>query len=200
MYVPAVSMPPNAMYSNVPLHNKNSMSGNYKKWTVNLPFIMWSLSVSLAVVCTNFSPGSTTTTSGMTSQGSNTLPRAAPPMSPRNSMLKRRQRKKEHKSSCRWLFYCMTSSGDVHPSVIINSLEGHEYQHRFNVSVSLWYHKRVAQYVLKSWWPHTLHHHFVLNGTFGYNGYTRGHGLKKHIKIHKKVYRIYCYVCVQLCL
>ncbi|KTF89531.1 hypothetical protein cypCar_00020087 [Cyprinus carpio] len=51
-----------------------------------------------AVVCTNFSPGSTTT-SGMTSQGSNTLPRAAPPMSPRNSLLKRRQRKKEHKSS-----------------------------------------------------------------------------------------------------
>uniref|UniRef100_A0A8C2K142 Glutamate receptor interacting protein 2b n=1 Tax=Cyprinus carpio TaxID=7962 RepID=A0A8C2K142_CYPCA len=50
------------------------------------------------VVCTNFSPGSTTT-SGMTSQGSSTLPRAAPPMSPRNSMLKRRQRKKEHKSS-----------------------------------------------------------------------------------------------------
>uniref|UniRef100_A0A671M2K2 Glutamate receptor-interacting protein 2-like n=1 Tax=Sinocyclocheilus anshuiensis TaxID=1608454 RepID=A0A671M2K2_9TELE len=37
--------------------------------------------------------------SSMTSQGSSTLPRAAPPMSPRNSMLKRRQRKKEHKSS-----------------------------------------------------------------------------------------------------
>ncbi|KAF4097927.1 hypothetical protein G5714_021935 [Onychostoma macrolepis] len=53
---------------------------------------------SPTVVCTNFSPGSTTT-SGMTSQGSSTLPRAAPPMSPRNSMLKRRQRKKEHKSS-----------------------------------------------------------------------------------------------------
>ncbi|KAG1927266.1 glutamate receptor-interacting protein [Pimephales promelas] len=51
-----------------------------------------------SIVCTNFSPGSTTT-SGMTSQGSSTLPRAAPPMSPRNSMLKRRQRKKEHKSS-----------------------------------------------------------------------------------------------------
>ncbi|XP_073699809.1 glutamate receptor-interacting protein 2-like [Garra rufa] len=51
-----------------------------------------------SVVCTNFSPGSTTT-SGMTSQGSSTLPRAAPPMSPRNSLLKRRQRKKEHKSS-----------------------------------------------------------------------------------------------------
>ncbi|KAK3512216.1 hypothetical protein QTP70_001110 [Hemibagrus guttatus] len=52
----------------------------------------------LAVVCTNFSPASTTT-SGMTSQSSSTLPRTPHPMSPRNSMLKRRQRKKEHKSS-----------------------------------------------------------------------------------------------------
>uniref|UniRef100_A0AAR2LWB1 PDZ domain-containing protein n=1 Tax=Pygocentrus nattereri TaxID=42514 RepID=A0AAR2LWB1_PYGNA len=51
-----------------------------------------------AVVSTNFSPGSTTT-SGMTSQSSSTLPRTTHPMSPRNSMLKRRQRKKEHKSS-----------------------------------------------------------------------------------------------------
>ncbi|XP_051550367.1 glutamate receptor-interacting protein 2-like isoform X1 [Myxocyprinus asiaticus] len=51
-----------------------------------------------SVVCSNFSPGSTTT-SGITSQGSSTLPRPAPPMSPRNSMLKRRQRKKEYKSS-----------------------------------------------------------------------------------------------------
>uniref|UniRef100_A0A8B9KAQ9 Glutamate receptor interacting protein 2b n=1 Tax=Astyanax mexicanus TaxID=7994 RepID=A0A8B9KAQ9_ASTMX len=51
-----------------------------------------------AVVSTNFSPGSTTT-SGLTSQSSSTLPRTTHPMSPRNSMLKRRQRKKEHKSS-----------------------------------------------------------------------------------------------------
>ncbi|GAA6108001.1 glutamate receptor-interacting protein 2 isoform X1 [Tachysurus ichikawai] len=51
-----------------------------------------------SVVCTNFSPASTTT-SGMTSQSSSTLPRTPHPMSPRNSMLKRRQRKKEHKSS-----------------------------------------------------------------------------------------------------
>uniref|UniRef100_A0AAZ3RW76 PDZ domain-containing protein n=1 Tax=Oncorhynchus tshawytscha TaxID=74940 RepID=A0AAZ3RW76_ONCTS len=52
-------------------------------------------------VSTNFSPGSTTTTSGpgSTSQISSTLPRTAVPMSPRNSMMKRRQRKKEHKSS-----------------------------------------------------------------------------------------------------
>ncbi|XP_060765749.1 glutamate receptor-interacting protein 2 [Neoarius graeffei] len=51
-----------------------------------------------SVVCTNFSPASTTT-SGMTSQSSSTLPRTPHPMSPRNSMLKRRPRKKEHKSS-----------------------------------------------------------------------------------------------------
>uniref|UniRef100_A0A673YCR5 Glutamate receptor interacting protein 2 n=1 Tax=Salmo trutta TaxID=8032 RepID=A0A673YCR5_SALTR len=52
-------------------------------------------------VSTNFSPGSTTTTSGpgSTSQISSTLPRTAVPMSPHNSMMKRRQRKKEHKSS-----------------------------------------------------------------------------------------------------
>uniref|UniRef100_A0A8K9XCN1 Glutamate receptor interacting protein 2 n=1 Tax=Oncorhynchus mykiss TaxID=8022 RepID=A0A8K9XCN1_ONCMY len=53
-------------------------------------------------VSTNFSPGSTTTTTsgpGSTSQISSTLPRTAVPMSPRNSMMKRRQRKKELKSS-----------------------------------------------------------------------------------------------------
>uniref|UniRef100_A0AAR2KAM3 PDZ domain-containing protein n=1 Tax=Pygocentrus nattereri TaxID=42514 RepID=A0AAR2KAM3_PYGNA len=60
--------------------------------------ISFSLSFLTAVVSTNFSPGSTTT-SGMTSQSSSTLPRTTHPMSPRNSMLKRRQRKKEHKSS-----------------------------------------------------------------------------------------------------
>uniref|UniRef100_A0AAZ3QLH0 PDZ domain-containing protein n=1 Tax=Oncorhynchus tshawytscha TaxID=74940 RepID=A0AAZ3QLH0_ONCTS len=61
----------------------------------------FSLSLSTALVSTNFSPGSTTTTSGpgSTSQISSTLPRTAVPMSPRNSMMKRRQRKKEHKSS-----------------------------------------------------------------------------------------------------
>uniref|UniRef100_A0A8C9VW63 Glutamate receptor interacting protein 2 n=1 Tax=Scleropages formosus TaxID=113540 RepID=A0A8C9VW63_SCLFO len=53
---------------------------------------------SKSLVSTNFSPGSTNT-SGFTSQNSSTLPRPVPPMSPRNSMLKRRQRKKEHKSS-----------------------------------------------------------------------------------------------------
>nr|XP_029519781.1 glutamate receptor-interacting protein 2-like [Oncorhynchus nerka] len=55
-----------------------------------------------SLVSTNFSPGSTTTTTsgpGSTSQISSTLPRTAVPMSPRNSMMKRRQRKKEHKCS-----------------------------------------------------------------------------------------------------
>uniref|UniRef100_H3BXP3 Glutamate receptor interacting protein 2 n=1 Tax=Tetraodon nigroviridis TaxID=99883 RepID=H3BXP3_TETNG len=46
----------------------------------------------------HFSPGSTTT-SGASGQNSSTLPRPAVPMSPRNSLLKRRQRKKDHKSS-----------------------------------------------------------------------------------------------------
>uniref|UniRef100_A0A665SZ75 Glutamate receptor interacting protein 2b n=1 Tax=Echeneis naucrates TaxID=173247 RepID=A0A665SZ75_ECHNA len=48
-----------------------------------------------ALVSANFSPGSTTTSA----QSSSTLPRPTVPMSPRNSLLKRRQRKKEHKSS-----------------------------------------------------------------------------------------------------
>uniref|UniRef100_A0A8C7DI89 Glutamate receptor interacting protein 2 n=1 Tax=Oncorhynchus kisutch TaxID=8019 RepID=A0A8C7DI89_ONCKI len=67
-----------------------------------LPFHSLTLSLSPALVSTNFSPGSTTTTTsgpGSTSQISSTLPRTAVPMSPRNSMMKRRQRKKEHKSS-----------------------------------------------------------------------------------------------------
>uniref|UniRef100_H2UVK4 Glutamate receptor interacting protein 2 n=1 Tax=Takifugu rubripes TaxID=31033 RepID=H2UVK4_TAKRU len=51
-----------------------------------------------ALVSASFSPGSTTT-SGPSSQSSSTLPRPSGPMSPRNSLLKRRQRKKDHKSS-----------------------------------------------------------------------------------------------------
>uniref|UniRef100_A0AAZ3SUX1 PDZ domain-containing protein n=1 Tax=Oncorhynchus tshawytscha TaxID=74940 RepID=A0AAZ3SUX1_ONCTS len=43
--------------------------------------------------------GSRVSGPGSTSQISSTLPRTAVPMSPRNSMMKRRQRKKEHKSS-----------------------------------------------------------------------------------------------------
>uniref|UniRef100_A0A8C9XKP9 Glutamate receptor interacting protein 2 n=1 Tax=Sander lucioperca TaxID=283035 RepID=A0A8C9XKP9_SANLU len=58
----------------------------------------FSLSLFAALVSASFSPGSTTT-SGPSSQSSSTLPRPTIPMSPRNSLLKRRQRKKEHKSS-----------------------------------------------------------------------------------------------------
>uniref|UniRef100_A0A668VLU8 PDZ domain-containing protein n=1 Tax=Oreochromis aureus TaxID=47969 RepID=A0A668VLU8_OREAU len=53
---------------------------------------------TLSLVSASFSPASTTT-SGPSSQSSSTLPRPTVPMSPRNSLLKRRQRKKEHKSS-----------------------------------------------------------------------------------------------------
>uniref|UniRef100_A0A8B9K9V5 Glutamate receptor interacting protein 2b n=1 Tax=Astyanax mexicanus TaxID=7994 RepID=A0A8B9K9V5_ASTMX len=70
--------------------------GHHIKISLSL-FLFLFISPS-AVVSTNFSPGSTTT-SGLTSQSSSTLPRTTHPMSPRNSMLKRRQRKKEHKSS-----------------------------------------------------------------------------------------------------
>uniref|UniRef100_A0A8C7G5K2 Glutamate receptor interacting protein 2 n=1 Tax=Oncorhynchus kisutch TaxID=8019 RepID=A0A8C7G5K2_ONCKI len=75
-------------------------SSHCKTWTTsNNPSSTQEYCKSL--VSTNFSPGSTTTTSGpgSTSQISSTLPRTAIPMSPRNSMMKRRQRKKEHKSS-----------------------------------------------------------------------------------------------------
>uniref|UniRef100_A0A4W4HDY7 PDZ domain-containing protein n=1 Tax=Electrophorus electricus TaxID=8005 RepID=A0A4W4HDY7_ELEEL len=51
-----------------------------------------------SLVSSNFSPGSTAT-SGTSNPSSNTLPRMSHPMSPRNSLLKRRQRKKDHKSS-----------------------------------------------------------------------------------------------------
>uniref|UniRef100_A0A8C7G968 Glutamate receptor interacting protein 2 n=1 Tax=Oncorhynchus kisutch TaxID=8019 RepID=A0A8C7G968_ONCKI len=87
------------------LPNKPQDTGDHSDTSLS-PFSLsstsdFSLSLSTALVSTNFSPGSTTTTSGpgSTSQISSTLPRTAIPMSPRNSMMKRRQRKKEHKSS-----------------------------------------------------------------------------------------------------
>uniref|UniRef100_A0AAX7UDK0 PDZ domain-containing protein n=1 Tax=Astatotilapia calliptera TaxID=8154 RepID=A0AAX7UDK0_ASTCA len=58
----------------------------------------WDPCVNYSLVSASFSPASTTT-SGPSSQSSSTLPRPTVPMSPRNSLLKRRQRKKEHKSS-----------------------------------------------------------------------------------------------------
>ncbi|KAK1898525.1 Glutamate receptor-interacting protein 2 [Dissostichus eleginoides] len=51
-----------------------------------------------SVVSGGFSPSSTAT-SGFSSQGSNTLPCPIPPSSPRNSTGRRRNRKKDHKSS-----------------------------------------------------------------------------------------------------
>ncbi|KAA8593592.1 hypothetical protein FQN60_009708 [Etheostoma spectabile] len=68
-----------------------------KSWTASNNNTI-NLDYCKSLVSTNFSPGSTTT-SGPSSQSSSTLPRPTVPMSPRNSLLKRRQRKKEHKSS-----------------------------------------------------------------------------------------------------
>lgn len=66
-------------------------------------------SLFAALVSASFSPSSTTT-SGPSSQSSSTLPRPIVPMSPRNSLLKRRQRKKEHKSSCRFHYFICKSN------------------------------------------------------------------------------------------
>ncbi|XP_034093501.1 glutamate receptor-interacting protein 2-like isoform X8 [Gymnodraco acuticeps] len=69
-----------------------------KSWTASNNNTINSLDYCKSLVSASFSPGSTTT-SGPSSQSSSTLPRPTVPMSPRNSLLKRRQRKKEHKSS-----------------------------------------------------------------------------------------------------
>ncbi|KAM6980353.1 glutamate receptor-interacting protein 2 [Aplochiton taeniatus] len=69
-----------------------------KTWTASNNNTINSQDYCKSLVSTSFSPGSTTT-SGPSSQSSSTLPRTTVPMSPRNSLLKRRQRKKEHKSS-----------------------------------------------------------------------------------------------------
>uniref|UniRef100_A0A8C7R293 Glutamate receptor interacting protein 2a n=1 Tax=Oncorhynchus mykiss TaxID=8022 RepID=A0A8C7R293_ONCMY len=52
-----------------------------------------------ALVCGGFSPSSTATSGYSSSQGSSTLPCPIPSTSPRNTTHKRRQRRKEHKSS-----------------------------------------------------------------------------------------------------
>uniref|UniRef100_A0A4W5QLV8 Glutamate receptor interacting protein 2a n=1 Tax=Hucho hucho TaxID=62062 RepID=A0A4W5QLV8_9TELE len=52
-----------------------------------------------ALVCGGFSPSSTATSGYSSSQGSSTLPCPIPPTSPRSTTHKRRQRRKEHKSS-----------------------------------------------------------------------------------------------------
>uniref|UniRef100_A0A3Q4BY80 PDZ domain-containing protein n=1 Tax=Mola mola TaxID=94237 RepID=A0A3Q4BY80_MOLML len=77
--------PPNSTLS-------NTSSTLNKSWTAS------NNNTINTLVSASFSPGSTTT-SGPSSQSSSTLPRPTVPMSPRNSLLKRRQRKKEHKSS-----------------------------------------------------------------------------------------------------
>ncbi|XP_061788407.1 glutamate receptor-interacting protein 2 isoform X3 [Nerophis lumbriciformis] len=66
----------------------------HKSWTASNNNAINNLDYSL--VSASFSPGST---SGPSSQSANTLPRQTVPMSPRNSLLKRRHRKKDHKSS-----------------------------------------------------------------------------------------------------
>lgn len=58
------------------------------------------LCVSPALVAANFS-SPTMNAQGFPCQNSNTLPRSSHPMSPRTTMLRRRQKKKEHKSSCK---------------------------------------------------------------------------------------------------
>uniref|UniRef100_A0A8U8C1A7 Uncharacterized protein n=1 Tax=Geospiza parvula TaxID=87175 RepID=A0A8U8C1A7_GEOPR len=57
-----------------------------------------TLCVSPALVAANFS-SPTMNAQGFPCQNSNTLPRSSHPMSPRTTMLRRRQKKKEHKSS-----------------------------------------------------------------------------------------------------
>uniref|UniRef100_A0A6I8RNB0 Glutamate receptor-interacting protein 2 n=1 Tax=Xenopus tropicalis TaxID=8364 RepID=A0A6I8RNB0_XENTR len=52
-----------------------------------------------SLVAANFSSSSVAGTPGFSSQNSNTLPRTAHPMSPRTTMSRRRQKRKDHKSS-----------------------------------------------------------------------------------------------------
>ncbi|XP_076864539.1 glutamate receptor-interacting protein 2 isoform X3 [Brachyhypopomus gauderio] len=82
----------NYCHSQHPSHCKNST------WSSTCSNPSSSQDYCRSLVSTNFSPGSTAM-SGMSSQSSSTLPRISHPMSPRNSLLKRRQRKKDHKSS-----------------------------------------------------------------------------------------------------
>uniref|UniRef100_A0A674NY63 Glutamate receptor interacting protein 2 n=1 Tax=Takifugu rubripes TaxID=31033 RepID=A0A674NY63_TAKRU len=76
----------------------NTSSTHNKSWTASNNNTINSVDYCKSLVSASFSPGSTTT-SGPSSQSSSTLPRPSGPMSPRNSLLKRRQRKKDHKSS-----------------------------------------------------------------------------------------------------
>lgn len=82
--------------NSTPLLNPSSTLN--KSWTASNNNTIHAIDYCKSLVSANFS-SSSTTTSGPGSQASSTLPRASVPMSPRNSLLKRRQRKKEHKSS-----------------------------------------------------------------------------------------------------
>ncbi|KAM9800049.1 glutamate receptor-interacting protein 2 [Syngnathus typhle] len=78
-----------------PPANCNASASPHKSWTSSNNN---HLDYCKSLVSANFSAGSSST-SAPSSQGSNTLPRPAVPASPRNSLLKRRHRKKDHKSS-----------------------------------------------------------------------------------------------------
>uniref|UniRef100_A0A672ZYU0 Glutamate receptor interacting protein 2b n=1 Tax=Sphaeramia orbicularis TaxID=375764 RepID=A0A672ZYU0_9TELE len=92
------SWDPCVNYCHPPNSTLNATATLNKSWTASNNNTINSLDYCKSLVSASFSPGSTTT-SGPSSQSSSTLPRTTVPMSPRNSLLKRRQRKKEHKSS-----------------------------------------------------------------------------------------------------
>ncbi|XP_077384652.1 glutamate receptor-interacting protein 2 isoform X5 [Festucalex cinctus] len=79
----------------------NASSTLHKSWTAsnNNAVNNNNLDYCKSLVSANFSPGSSATSGPGGQSGSNTLPRPSAPVSPRNSLLKRRQRKKDHKSS-----------------------------------------------------------------------------------------------------
>ncbi|XP_062842439.1 glutamate receptor-interacting protein 2 [Trichomycterus rosablanca] len=105
-------------------HSQHSTYCKTPTWTSTSNNLSGNQDYCKSIVCTNFSPGSTT--SCMTSQSSSTLPRTPHPMSPRNSMLKRRQRKKEHKSSSSSLASSSVGPGGqiVHTEVSEVTLRG----------------------------------------------------------------------------
>ncbi|XP_061689480.1 glutamate receptor-interacting protein 2 [Syngnathoides biaculeatus] len=78
----------------------NADSTLHKSWTASNNNVVNNnnLDYCKSLVSASFSPGSGNA-SAPCCQGSATLPRSTVPMSPRNSLLKRRHRKKDHKSS-----------------------------------------------------------------------------------------------------
>ncbi|MEQ2219006.1 hypothetical protein XENOCAPTIV_011239 [Xenoophorus captivus] len=78
-----------------------------------------------SAVSGGFSPSSTAT-SGFSSQGSNSLPCPIAPTSPRSSTGRRRNRKKDHKSSCMTISFLSLSSSSVGPGGQIFHVETSE--------------------------------------------------------------------------